>query len=321
MNIKHSLRGLAKLVLGISLAALSFTAQALEFQVPQNGDNVVGSIRYAYSQPGDTLFKIGRRYDIGYFEMIEANPRISPHNRLSRNTRVVIPSRFILPGDTRKGIVINLSELRLYYFYPDGKRVLTEPIGIGRVGWQTPTGKTKVIQKKKDPTWTPPEAVREEAASKGYILPDVWPPGKDNPLGQYMLRLGWYSYLIHGTNRPEGVGKRVSAGCIRMFPEDIETLYYLVNVGTPVTVVAQPIKTGWQGTKFLVEVHKPLEEKGELVENDTIDMVGDMTNQVKDKPITLRWSAALEALQQQSGIPVVVGKIKRTIAPSPVDMT
>lgn len=316
MNIRRTVQLVSTLVLGLSTAA-----QAMILNLPSNGDNVVGKIRQAYSQSGDTLFKIGRRYDIGYYEMIEANPGINPNHRLGRNTRVVIPSRFILPGKTRKGIVINLSELRLYYFFADGERVLTEPIGIGRVGWSTPTGKTKVIEKKKDPAWHPPEAVREEAASKGYILPDVWPPGKDNPLGQYMMRLGWYSYLIHGTNRPEGVGKRVSAGCIRMFPEDIENLFHIVKVGTPVTIVAQPIKIGWQGSKFLVEVHKPLEEKGEIVESDTIKMVTEMTNNVKDKPVRLRWSAALKEIQRQSGIPVEVGKINRKLLPSPVDVS
>jgi L,D-transpeptidase ErfK/SrfK len=311
MNKERVVKMISAVVIGIFSLGFFLPAQALVFDIPPNGDNVVGHIRYAYSLPGDTLFKIGRRFDIGYFEMIEANPRLSAEHNLGRNTRVVIPSRYILPGETRNGIVINLSELRLYYFFPDGKRVLTEPVGIGRVGWQTPTGKTKIIQKKKDPAWHPTDAVREEAASQGYILPDVWPPGPDNPLGQYMLRMGWYTYLIHGTNSPNGVGKRVSAGCIRMFPEDIEKLYYLVDVGTAVTVVDKPIKTGWQGSKLLVEVHKPLEEKGELVTSDTIDMVAKMTAQVKNKPVQLRWQQALQELKNQTGIPVEVGKVDR----------
>jgi len=280
-------------------------AYGLTFNLPSNGDNVVGHIKEIRSRRGDTLAKIGRRFDIGYFEMLEANPHSDPERALRPHSRVVIPSRFILPPGPRKGIVINLAELRLYY-YPNNREVMTEPVGIGRIGWMTPLGTTSVIQKVRNPSWRPPASVREDAAKQGYILPDVWPAGPDNPLGKFMMRLGWHTYLIHGTNRPDGVGKRSSAGCIRMYPEDIETLFHMVKIGTPVRVVNSPIKVGWQSGELLLEAHKPLQEKGKYVTDDTVSMIQRIHKTIQKKDVLVRWSLAQKEIKQQTGIPVVI---------------
>ncbi len=232
----------------LCLTLWPFIGNCATFTIPANGDSLVGQVVIAESRHNETMAEVGRRYDMGIYEMMEANPNISEDDKLTPGTRLVIPSRFVLPPGPREGVVINLAELRLYFYPKEGNQVVTSPVGIGREGWETPLGTTKIVEKTKDPYWYPPQSVREDAAAKGYILPDSWPPGPDNPLGAYMLRMGWRTYLIHGTNNPEGIGKRSSAGCMRMFPEDIELLFGQIPLGTPVTIINRPVKVGlYQG--------------------------------------------------------------------------
>jgi len=173
-------------------------AMAVTFALPPAGDNVVGELKHTYSGEGETLFELGRRYDIGYYEMVEANPSLDPDGILPERTYVNIPAQFILPPGPRKGLVINLAELRLYYYHPNERAVTTEPVGIGREGgWQTPIGTTTITAKKKNPFWYPTKNIREDAEKLGETLPKVVPPGPDNPLGKYALKLGWPTYLIH----------------------------------------------------------------------------------------------------------------------------
>ncbi|MEE4145594.1 MAG: L,D-transpeptidase family protein, partial [Halieaceae bacterium] len=192
------------------------------FPVPEAGNDIVGRVQVAIAQDRDTLPEIARRYNLGYEEIIAANPGVDPW-RPGQGTPVVLPTAFILPGGAREGLVLNLASMRLYY-YPKAKagqaaEVITHPVGIGREGWHTPQGTTRIIQKTANPTWTVPASVRREHAAEGDPLPAVVPPGPDNPLGEYAMRLSMPSYLIHGTNKPWGVGMRVSHGCIRMYPE------------------------------------------------------------------------------------------------------
>lgn len=174
---------------------------------------------------------------MGYNEMVKANPHIDPNVILSPQTHVLIPSQFTLPQVPRHGIVINLADYRLYYFPENDNVVMTYPVGIGRKGWSTPCGLTKIVTKQVNPIWHPSVNVQAFAEKKGVLMPDEFPPGPGNPLGKYALRLGWPTYLIHGSNHQGGIGERVSAGCIRMLAEDIENLYELVNVGTPVRII------------------------------------------------------------------------------------
>ena len=225
--------------------------------------DVVGHLQVTIARHEDTLTDIARRFNIGYEEIIRANPGVDPWLP-GEGTPVVLPTEFVLPDAPREGLVLNLAAMRLYY-YPKREKdapveVITHPIGIGRVGWVTPEGSTKVVARVKDPVWVPPVSVRQEHAKDGDILPEKVPPGPDNPLGRHMFRLGWPSYLVHGTNKPPGVGMRSSHGCIRLYPEDIEALYDSMPIGTRVTVVNQPYLLGWRGEQLLTQAYEPHED-------------------------------------------------------------
>lgn len=208
--------------------------------VLSNHANTVGKARYVSPEIGETLADVGYRYDIGLNEMRKANPQVPPNQILSPKIRVLIPSQFHLPSGPHQGIVINLAEFRLYYFPPDENIVITYPVGIGREGWNTPLGITQVVAKQKNPVWRPTANLRNEAEKNGLPLPEYFPASAYNPLGKHALRLGWPEILIHGSRTANGIGTRVSAGCIRMRAEDIEYLYDFIKVGTVVRVINQP---------------------------------------------------------------------------------
>ena len=241
-----------------------FTAslRAEIYELPPEGYDVVGAVATVTAREEDTLIDIARRNGLGYHDIVHANPDVNVWVP-GEGTEVVLPTRFVLPPGPRRGIVLNLAEYRLYY-YPtpvDGEPayVMTYPISIGRMDWETPLGSTSVVSKVKNPSWYPPQSVRDEHAADGRPLPRVVPPGPDNPLGRYAMRLGLPGYLIHSTNRPAGVGMRVTHGCIRMFPEDIEYLFANVDVNTPVRIINAPVKIGWFGDELVMEVHPVLE--------------------------------------------------------------
>jgi L,D-transpeptidase ErfK/SrfK len=216
--------------------------------------------------------QIARLYDIGYDALRSANPEVDQWLP-GDDTPVYLPTMSVLPDGPRDGIVVNLPAMRLFYFATDAAdaapgadgapaavNVTSHPIGIGREGWATPTGGATVTQRARDPTWYPPASVREEHAALGDPLPSVVPPGPDNPLGHFALRLSMPGYLIHGTNKPAGVGMRVSHGCIRLYPEDIEALYERIGIGTEVHIVDQPVLAGWRDEHLYLEVHSQLAE-------------------------------------------------------------
>lgn len=226
-------------------------------------DDVVGTLQVTKVEGEDTLSDIARRFNVGYEEMVRANPGVDVWVP-GVGREVVVPTQYVLPKAPREGLVINLAQLRAYYFpaVKEGETpvVITHPIGIGKVGWSTPEGTTKVVGKQKNPTWTPPASVRKEHREAGDPLPAVVPPGPDNPLGAYKMTLGWPSYLIHGTNKPYGVGMRSSHGCLRFYPEDIAELYNDMPVGTKVTVVNQPFVFGWHGGALFVQAFPVAED-------------------------------------------------------------
>lgn len=251
-------------------------AGATTFDLVDENTRVVGHNLIVYTHEEDTLLDIARRFDLGYSEIVNANPDLDPWLP-GTNQRVLVPGRFILPDAVKRGIVINLAEMRLYY-YPkrqkgQSQQVITHPIGVGREGWTTPLGKTRIIQKRKDPTWTPPASIHAEHLEKGDPLPKVVPAGPDNPLGAYAMRLGMPGYLLHGTNRPFGVGMRVSHGCIRLFPEDIEHLFGIVPVNTPVEIVYQPYKAALHKDELYLEAHEIQEDVDKREGNNMTPMV------------------------------------------------
>jgi len=222
---------------------------------------LIGEPASVQAQYEDTFVSLARRYNLGFEELVRANPGVDPWLP-GEGTEIILPTQHVLPSAPRSGIVINLPELRLYYF-PDGDegRVITHPISIGRMDWGTPLGLASVQSKVQNPAWYPPQSIRDEHAADNRPLPPVVPPGPDNPLGKHALRLSLPGYLIHGTNKPAGVGMRVTHGCIRMFPEDIEALYEDIPVGTPVRIVNQPIKLGRVGSALYLEAHPVLPER------------------------------------------------------------
>jgi L,D-transpeptidase ErfK/SrfK len=292
----------------LSVALWTSTAQALTFPLPPAGDDIVGQVQWAQAQPGDTFSSIGRRYDIGYYELVESNPGLDPEH-LDPGTIVVIPSRFILPAVSRTGIVINVAELRIYYYPPKRNVVMTYPIGIGREGWVTPLGLNRIIEKTVNPTWNVPESIRADRAKDGVFLPKSVPPGPDNPLGGYRMRLTQSTYLIHGTNDYTGVGRRSSSGCVRMLPEDVEVLFSMVKVGTPVNIVNEPYKAGWDSTKLYLEAHVPLQEQQTDNGVDLNLMRNVVTAATRAHAGELSWSTANQVAQEQNGIPQIIGYV------------
>jgi L,D-transpeptidase ErfK/SrfK len=227
------------------------------------GNDIVGYVQKTVIGKEDTLPDIARRFDVGYEEMLTANPGVDPWLP-GVGREVVVPTQFVLPAAPHEGVVVNVAAMRIFYFPPHKKGepqiVFTHPIGIGKVGWKTPEGSTKIISRQKDPVWVVPKSVRDEHAEDGEKLPAQVPAGPDNPLGQYMFRLGWPSYLIHGTNKPYGVGMRSSHGCMRLYPEDIAVFFDLIPIGTKVTVVNQPYLFGWRDGTLYLQAYAVMED-------------------------------------------------------------
>ena len=233
------------------------------FSLESPEQSVIGEPQVVFAREEDTLSDLARTYGLGYDEIIAANPDVDPWLP-GAGTAVVLPTQFVLPGIERRGVILNIATKRLFYFpaAADGEpqQVMTYPIGIGRVGWETPLGDTTVVSKAKDPHWWVPASVRREHAEMGNPLPSVVPPGPDNPLGHRVLKLDMPGYLIHGTNAPYGVGMRVSHGCVRLYPENIEALYPLVGIGEVVSIINEPYQFGSRGGALYFEAHAPLED-------------------------------------------------------------
>jgi L,D-transpeptidase ErfK/SrfK len=289
------------------------TAQvhAATYPLPPGNDSVIGEIQHVVAEHEDTLLDIGRRYGVGYEEIVAANPGVDAWLP-GAGTQVLIPSRYILPEAPREGIVVSLAEHRLYYFPPtkggEAPIVRTYPISIGKMDWKTPLGITHVVNKREKPSWYPPESVRREHAAEGRPLPKVVPPGPDNPLGLYAMRLGipGGAYLIHGTNQPAGVGMQVTHGCIRMYPEDIAEFFKLVPVNTQVRMIDQPYKMGWRGDDLYIEVHTPLEGEGRPETLSLTNITRLLVSATQDRTVVIDWAKAEKTFILATGVPELV---------------
>jgi L,D-transpeptidase ErfK/SrfK len=293
-------------------------AHAQIFALAPNQD-VIGAPTRTEAQQQDTLPDIARQHHLGFDEIVAANPGVDVW--LPGAGRVVqLPSEHLLPDVPREGLVVNLPDGRLYYFRTDAHHqavVETHPISVGQMDWKTPLGVTKIVQKEKLPTWYPPKSVRDKHLQDGDVLPDSIPPGPDNPLGEYALRLGipGGAYLIHGTNKPVGVGMQITHGCIRLYPEDIEFLFGEVQVGMSVRIVNQRIKTGWLDGALYLEVHHPLDgsDPGD-VEDATVLTRAIVAATAKHR-VTVDWDVAERVFEEASGTPTRIS-IDRT-GPAP----
>jgi L,D-transpeptidase ErfK/SrfK len=303
------------LVLFANLFAAAGIGQADTLPRPPLYVDVIGELRQTYVRAGDTVLDIARRYDLGQDEILLANPTVDRWLPDS-GTAILLPKRHILPREKRTGLILNVPEKRLYYFPKPGlgKRpvVITHPVSVGRKDWPTPVGNTRVVAKQTDPLWHPPTSLKKEAAASGEWLPDVVKAGADNPLGRYAIRLGIPGYLIHSTNKPYGVGMRVTHGCIRMYPEDIELLFDDVPIGTPVQIINQPVKAGWLDGTLYLEVHPPLEEdryKSEDIARIAQEIISAAIAEENTKyRVLLRNSTIKVAIEERNGIPVAISR-------------
>jgi L,D-transpeptidase ErfK/SrfK len=284
-----------------------------KFEVVPDSD-IVGYVQRTTIGKEDTLPDIARRFDVGYEEMVTANPGVDPWLP-GVGKEVVVPTQFILPAAPHEGVVVNVAEMRIYYYPPHKKgepqMVYTHPIGIGKVGWKTPEGTTKIVSRQKDPVWVVPKSVRDEHAEDGEKLPAQVPAGPDNPLGQYMFRLGWPSYLIHGTNKPYGVGMRSSHGCMRLYPEDIAVFFDLIPIGTKVTVVNQPYLFGWRDGVLYLQAYAVMEDDSRNWSKDRKRLLAKMLNpklsaKISEHTNEIDWDRVGELAHSPRAIPVPI---------------
>ena len=280
----------------------SNTGSAATYTIESDQVGTVGS--YTVKEK-DNLFSIARQMDVGIIEMVAANPGVDVWVP-KEGTTLTIPTSYILPTIGRNGIVVDLSELRLFYF-PDPHTVVTFPIGIGMDGWSTPTGVTSIVKKREHPTWTAPESILEASPD----MPHFIPAGPDNPLGDYAMNLSWQNFLIHGTNKPYGIGRRSSHGCMRLYPEDISALFAMVKEGTVVTIIDAPYKIGWKGDTLFLQVmptQKQAEELARLkpMSLEKIPQVYGDIHQIAGSSAAIDWRSVNEAVMWRTGIPAAI---------------
>jgi L,D-transpeptidase ErfK/SrfK len=267
---------------------------------------LVGELNVVVAREEDTLLDIARQHDLGFNEIAAANPDIDPWLP-GAGARVLLPLQFVLPAGPRSGIVINVEQMRLFYFPesgPNAGRVVTHPPGVGVEHGATPLGQTHVIRKALDPVWHPPQSIRAARAAAGETLPEVVPPGPDNPLGRHALYLGFPGYLVHGTNRPWGIGMRVSGGCIRLYPEDIESLYAQVSPGTAVRIVSEPFAVGLlRGMPYVQVFAQPERDAGNRSYTPLVEAL------IRAAPsAALDWDRVLRAAKEQRALATPVGR-------------
>lgn len=294
--------------LSIVLISLLFSINiyATTYPMPIDGGDIVGQDFTVKIGRGDTLIVISQKYGIGLQELLEANPKLDP-NRLHVGQTLTIPTRFILPqAQYRDGIVINIAELRLYYFNKNGT-VMTYPVGLGKIDWRTPTTNTYVIRKEVDPTWHVPKSIQQYTFDDtGEILPDEVAPGPENPLGPRAMYLGLTGYLIHGNNNPNSIGQLVSSGCIRMHNEDVLELYNYIEKGTPVHIINHANKAGWDKGQLYLESHHPVFLDEEPSPLNYMPMELAIENATLDRPVDIDWVRASSIGYAQIGIPQVI---------------
>ncbi|MGN5519113.1 L,D-transpeptidase family protein [Halopseudomonas sp. Lyrl_26] len=300
---------LQRWLVALGMAVPLCGVQAADYPLTASGQQLVGEVRVLKARYEDTLADLADAHGFGFNEIVAANPGVDPWLP-GDGTAITLPGMHILPDAPREGIVINLPEYRMYFYPRDEQRVSTWPVGIGREGWSSPIGQTRVARKEANPSWYPPKSIREEHAAQGEILPAVVPPGPDNPMGPYKMNLALSGYVIHGTNKSFGIGMRVSHGCFRMNNQDVTELFPQVPVGTPVTIVNQPYKLGVMDGKLYLEVHTPLDEHGfpsVLDKQAAIQQLLQERNELVSG-FRLDWQKIRDLVFAEEGVPEVIGE-------------
>ena len=268
---------------------------------------MVGGLYTLRLREGDTLPDVARHYGLGHEDIVRANPDIDTWVPPA-GTRILLPMRHVVPDAPREGLVLNLANMRLFYFPPaiHGPFVYTFSVGIGREGWETPTGVYSIAEKKVNPPWIPPASILKEHEEEGDPLPRVVPPGPDNPLGDYALRLSNPSYLIHGTNKPYGVGMQVSHGCVRLYPEDIHSLFSRIELGAKVRIVDQAYLTAWDSGELYLEAHPPPEGQEAHAAQMKESLLARLREDAKQHDVTIDWARVDEVLRRHDGVPAPI---------------
>jgi L,D-transpeptidase ErfK/SrfK len=260
---------------------------------------VVGFLQHHTVKEEETLLDIARKYGLGFNEIHLFYPDTDPWLP-EAGSNLVIPTHWILPRTKRGGLVINIPEMRIYQFFPKSNMVKTYPVGIGVFDWETPEGAYRIAARETNPTWVVPKSLREK-----YGVRRV-PPGPENPLGSYWLGLSRRGYGIHGTNFPWGVGRLVSHGCIRLYPEHIEQLFHEVTVGTPVEIIYEPVKVGLNRRAIFIEIHPDIyvkEDDPQYLAKDRLQQAG-LLDHVFPENLT-------KALQLRNGVPMYIGYVSK----------
>lgn len=295
----------------ITLLTLPMIAQAQTYQLPPPGVDLIGKVTYGYIKPKQDIKQFAREHNIGYYEVLQANPHINPQKTYDWQ-KFTIPTEYLLPDAPKQGIVVNIAELRLYYYPPNSNKVITYPVAIGMFGMETPTGKFHVIERLDHPKWYVPKSELADMAKKGIYLPKVMDSNEQNPLGYYGLRLNARTYLFHGTNVPPTVGRRASAGCMHMYPENIKALFDVVTVGTQVNIIDQPFKAALVGNTLYFQAVRPLyEDRQQWGGNYTAiykKAINDAVAKANAK-VDIDWNKVQQMLKEPNGIPEPIGHI------------
>ncbi len=291
------------------------SAEAIQrnvYALPPSDVDVIGELQIVEATADDTLLDIGRRYGIGFESMRMANPGVDLWMP-GEGTEVLVPTRFVLPPGPRRGLVVNLPEMRIYY-YPEPQRgqdrvVETYAVSIGRMDWNTPIGTHRVTNRLENPAWYPPQSVRDRHASEGRTLPRRVDPGPDNPLGKYAIGLDVPGYFIHSTNRPYGVGMRATHGCIRMYPEDIESLIFRLPIGTEVRIINEPYKAGWFANELFVQAYPVLEEHQDLEAGKYSAAVKSVASMLEERPGRIDYERLKAVVNTADGLPRSISRM------------
>ena len=286
------------------LVAIGLSVGAAPTAIAAEYGDMIGIPSVHITAEPDTLVELAQRYRVGFVELRAANPSVDSWVP-GAGRKLNLPTSHLLPSAPRRGIVVNLGDLRLYHFADDGE-IRSYSVGIGRSVSQTPEGTTHVIARQVDPTWFPPPSIRSERPA----LPAAIPPGPANPLGSRAIYLGLERYVIHGTNRPAGVGRRVSHGCIRMYEEDIGELYERIAFGTPVSIIREEVKLGWSEGELYLEAHPPenlidkLEEMADVPSTPAVDIQGRILDRIRGDGRRIDWATVEQAMHERTGLPV-----------------
>ena len=300
------------LAAGVVGSLLATGSQAAVFTLPPDGGSLIGQDQQIQSQAADTLLDLARKYSVGYWEIQEANPKVDMWLP-GQGTSLTIPGRFIVPSVEHKGIIINLPQHRLFYF-PKPRRhdspiVITYPASPGEGDFPTPVGVTRIIRKVPHPVWIPTAHILKAHQLAGDPIPKIWPAGPDNPMGEWALEttLSHGEIYIHGTNNPMAIGMSVTHGCVRLYPEDIAALFPVVRVGTPVTVVDEPVLASLQDGELYLEVHPPTSSNHVPAPPDFDKISQIIDTAIGHSVVAIDWDKVRQVAAQANGIPQLVG--------------